>query len=67
MTAGEASYLPIGLLRPIQFLYTPLHVEFPGCTNDRLQDVYQEVTFIKKTIAFRKIEQATSLSDTGDV
>lgn len=63
MAAGEALYLPIGLLRPIQFLYTPLHVEFPGCTNDRLQDVYQEGMFIKRMIAFRKIEHATSLSD----
>lgn len=61
VAAGEASYLPIGLLRPIQFLYTPLHVEFPGCTNDRLQDVYQGDTFIKKMIAFGKIEQVTSL------
>lgn len=49
MAAGEASYLPVEPLCSIQFSYTPLHLEFPGCANNRLQDVYQEYTLIKST------------------
>lgn len=42
-------YLPVEPLCSIQFSYTPPHLEFPGCANNRLQDVYQEYTFIKST------------------
>lgn len=66
----KALYLPIDPRCPVQFSYTPRHLEFTGCTNNRLQDVYQEyifITFTKKTIAFKKIQQATSLSGTGEV
>lgn len=50
-------YLPIDPLCPIQFSYTPLHLEFPGCTNNRLQDVYQEDTFIKLTKKRRDLKK----------